>query len=404
MGGIYESGLLPRELTWRTNLLSDVSYHGRIERQVISTINRGEVALESICRSCKGAFPSDVLSAIGRLGTPARIALVNELLPGAPDSHSLSRLFPEPHPVDFEWRFNEETALSVAKYVSGIGGRVACLGTPTVYRHLAAQGADSVLVDRNPFLPRYLSESSSNRVVTADLRFRASTCGIGKFDVIVLDAPWYLEYVKTWLLRALELANKGATIILTLFPELIHPSGRQERANLVRLLKCLGSSSNFTTGAVYETPLFETETLRALGLPPLPRWRTAELVVVRLSFPIPMFQVTPPKEDRWIRFLLGTQVVALRESGAVRRPLSIRPPYANGSFVLLSVSAGDPVRGHINLWSSRNRCMQVSGLETVREFLSALESGESTDSAIRAVANTQMESNALSKLIAVLDL
>jgi len=56
---------------------------------------------------------------------------------------------PSPHPLDFDWRYDRETALSLVTLLRDRGPTLA-IGAPTVARLMQADGYDITLVDRQP--------------------------------------------------------------------------------------------------------------------------------------------------------------------------------------------------------------------------------------------------------------
>ena len=57
-------------------------------------------------------------------------------------------LIASPHPLDFDWRFDEPT---IAKLCAAVRGRyVLALGAPSIARRIEASGGRVLLVDRQP--------------------------------------------------------------------------------------------------------------------------------------------------------------------------------------------------------------------------------------------------------------
>src|SRR5690606_27860942 len=132
-----------------------------------------------ICRAMRGAFPTDVARRLSRIRIkPGHSNEVRE--------HSHPG-WPEPHPIDFDWRFTDPTADFLAEQV-GTFQDVLCIGTPTVFARLAAAGRPACLVDRNPLLASAFNVTSPARIVAADVNeVDLSHC---RFDAAILDPPW----------------------------------------------------------------------------------------------------------------------------------------------------------------------------------------------------------------------
>lgn len=374
-------------------------YDTLIERSVVMAVQQGARSFSEICLATRGAFPADVLAALRRLGFD------DELFPDI-SARTLNELhenwWPEPSPVDYEWRFTFETAQSIATIALGFGQRVLCLGTPTVFRSLFLRGTDTDLVDRNPLIVRALSSVPTERIHIADIS-NYSLDSERSFDVIVMDPPWYPDHVRHWLSIASEVVSDEGTIIFTLFPELTRPGAELERAVLLSGLAKIGTYEVSPGSVSYVTPLFERETLSALGVPPLPQWRTADLVTLRVSPTRDRLEPTaPPSEFEWEHFLFGTQVVAIKRVLSDTKPITVASPYDDRAFLLRSVSSRDPVRSTIGLWTSRNRVARLTGNARIAQFLRALEHGVTCDHAIDQIAETKEESAALEMIVALI--
>jgi len=382
----------------------DDSYAILLDKTVLRAARLGAPSFLEITLACKGAFPSDVWSAIKRLNLIEAV-ITSKSARRILDTHRmLEDWWPEPSPVNYEWRFTCETAEDIAQTALEYGRRILCLGTPTVFRNLVFRGADAYLVDRNPFIATSLQSVSKDRIVIADVSDRRRISALNRFDVVVMDPPWYPAHINYWLNIARELVASTGTILLTLFPELTRPSARSERTALLERLGDFGVYEFAPRKVSYETPLFERETLSALGVPPLPVWRTGELLALSVSSSSPAFDAAAPTEDEWGYFLFGTQVVGLRKSTSDAENITVSAPYEDFTFLLRSVSTRDPIRPIIGLWTSRNRVAKLTGSARIGQFLKTLQSGVACQIAIDQTAMDSQESAALKMLVALIGL
>lgn len=376
--------------------LKTAIYRGRVLQAITDAISNGASTLTSICRHCHGAFPPIVRDLIahtmvGHASIPHRAWLDED--PGMYDS-ALPAM-PEPHPVDYEWRYTAGTADSLAEYLMQSGKRICCFGTPTVFWRLRHHGADATLFDRNDGLVQYLRPEDRAQIHLQDLlrsdsgmQFKSG--GNTKYDVVLLDPPWYVDHMVIWIAKALQFLRPGGHLVLTLFPGLIRPTAVDERAQIMSVLESLGRVTFLPFSALYTTPLFEHETLGAFGLGDLGQWRSADLVSVAVQnpmFPLPHGET---HEERWVKVQLGTQVVAVRQGIVTaddRRGLRFEAPESDGSFLLKSVSARDPVRKSVGVWTSRNRALVATqGGSEVLPFLERLAAGDAPSRALNAAS------------------
>jgi hypothetical protein len=360
--------------------LLDKNYRDALRVTVSDAIAHGALSVTELCRNSRGAFPTYVVTTAREIVGDGfdewpRRRWPDEAL-GTEDAAVPS--MPEPHPIDYEWRYTAESADSLAALSNELGGRVACFGTPSVFVRLMQGGVDAVLFDRNPGLRRHFPAYLHNRMQTLDLSHLPPGSDMrpgsmqDSFDTILLDPPWYVDHTVAWVAHALQLLRPGGRIVLTLFPELVRPAAHRERQQLLHLLGALGIVKKLTATARYTTPIFESETLSTFGLADLGQWRSADLIQVTVRDPRSHTIAPPPTEDSsWQRFQLGRQVIALRHQDSTRGlPLSVRSCEENGSFLLRSVSARDPIRKRVNFWTSRNRAEILSGTKTLSVFLS----------------------------------
>jgi len=270
--------------------------------------------------------------------------------------------------------------------------------------------ADAFLMDRNRGLVGSLEPANRTRLVFTDFldevgNWENPNSIPTQFDVVLLDPPWYLDHTMTWIARALRFLKPGGEIVLTIFPELVRPSASTEREELMGTLEKLGVVRPLPFDALYTTPLFEHETLGAFGLSDLGQWRSANLVSVTISDPEIALEHRPPFEAKWQRVQLGSQVVAVRESSArgeaATTPLKLTTPGVDGSFLLKSVSARDPIRQNITVWTSRNRAaIAVQGSAQIFPFLQALAAGHPANGLLAsALASSRDELRVLLSLV-----
>lgn len=379
-------------------------YESRVEDCVRRALVSQQFSFESICRSCQGAFPADVLGAIERLSdgsiSQSQVTFTYENNANDPNQD----LSLEPSPIDYEWRFARESAKEICTLALNCGTKIVCLGTPSVFRELLFQNADAYLIDRNPFVIDSFRQIADGRVLTTDISELNQHPSLGRFDVVVMDPPWYQEHITFWLKAGVCLAREGASVIMTLFPDLVRPAAIEERNTIMKLLGQLGEFNILSKKVAYETPLFERETLAALGIRGLSTWRLADLVKVNLKGTFPPIEVVRPREQRWERFRFGTQVVGLAQDDSNATSIAVGPPYADGSYLLKTVSTRDPVRAAIGLWTSRNRAAIVTGNQRLAGILRTLEAGTEPRKAIQRAVIQPEERSALENLVALIGL
>jgi hypothetical protein len=368
----------------------------------MQAIGNGAPSLTAVCRQCRGAFPSlvnDLMAqALAGVALPHREWLDED--PGMFDSGLPA--MPEPHPVDYEWRYAAVTADQLTQHLTEKGGSTGCFGTPTVFWRLRQKDVRATLFDRNEGLARYLSTTDRRHMRVGDLLTALPppqttlTDQALSFDTVLLDPPWYLEHMLIWIAAALKYLRPGGSLIFTLFPDLTRPTALAERRQIMSVVETLGPVSFLPFPAQYTTPLFEHETLSAFGLGDLGQWRSADFVSVSVRNTKLLDLPDPPSEPEWDRVQLGTQVIAIRRDLSNRplgHGLSFSPPEPDGSFLLKSVSARDPVRKNVSVWTSRNRALvTASSGSQVLPFLSQLSAGRSPTALLQDARDSDRQS------------
>jgi hypothetical protein len=377
------------------------NYESELDARVRELVETGTAnSFEELCAQASGAYPTEVFAALRRIEHTTSRSL--GLYPNGSHNHPTGNAssFPEPHAVDYEWRFAEETVSRLASIALRTPGRTACLGTPTVYYEIADKRGDAVLYDRNPLWPDIGSGESQN-IFHIDL-CRHRPVGAAEFGLVLLDPPWYVGHMRAWISHALQLARVGGNIIMPIFQHLLRPGAAEERASLVSDLQLIGETFIERDAARYVVPPFERESLAVEGIVVSEEWRTADLIHVTKERAATQFRFDVVEEPEWLRFRIGLQTVALRVHSTDRRAIRTSSLYEDGSVILKSVSARDPVRREIGLWTSRNRCLRVTGAARIADFCALLQRGTPPRAAIGAIARDAAERDALHSIVLVI--
>jgi hypothetical protein len=329
-------------------------------------LNSGVKKVDDLCKSAQGAFPGDVLKAIEGLIAAGTYS-------GEPiETKDYSCILPEPHPIDYEWRFLKETSIAIADLAEKYGNKIACLGTPTVFQELAKRNNNVKLFDRNNLLIEHFEKIFTQKMVVSDLL--VDSIKPDSHDTIVMDPPWYPDHFKVWLKQALRLVECDSYIITTIIPDLVRPNAKKEQEEILKLLEQIGVITFENVIATYETPFFERETLDIQRIPVACNWRKCEIITVKVKTNDIQINIPPISEPIWKRIQFGSQVVAVKvDSTENDKKISAQAPYQDGSYILKSVSKRDKIPDKINFWTSRNRGLIISGNSKVIYFLELLK-------------------------------
>lgn len=383
------------------------TYRELLQDHLLSLLQRGPLELCKLIEGSEGAFPSDVVEVLNSLAARKVITnreygfeIVNKAKTGV-ISHiratrigsyqrstdkaiedglaQLQRALPEPHPLDYDWRFTADSIgglLDILDKDLKESAKIALLGTPTLYFFLVRRRARATLFDRSGSLLRYLREAGfSENLVQHDL-LSPFNAKYPEFDIAVADPPWYPEHYQAFILRAAELLRRGGILLLSVLPWLTRPSAIDDRANLVTTSLDVGFHliQSIPAFLSYETPPYETATLRKQGIE-CGNWRKGDLFLFHYLGKRERDQtpLSSAVEEEWDEFLVGRIKVKLKRAPqASTRNFSCRPVEST-SPVLGTVSRRDPLRASIDLWTSRNEAYSVEGLTILHDALGRLE-------------------------------
>ena len=353
--------------------LSDITFADQVDAWISGALADGKENFSEILCALPGVYPTEVLPSLHRITAAGRMQ--PDHLAAIERDASRRRTFvhrgidwlPLPHPLDFEWRFSGETCAALLVKADALSRRdqpVALIGTPGLCAHLLEHGP----------VGRPFSFLGEDNVVSEELRRRAvrevaeisfTACDAdpgpgGTADAVIIDPPWYADYIRPLLRMAAAACRVGGHVLVSLPPEGVRPSARVDRQRTLALAQRLGLRAvTCEPGTLaYDTPFFEWNSLAAVGIGNLPpTWRRGDLVVFeRLAV-----QVAPPVKRRTANAWEETVVHGVRfrtRATAVLtdygdEPAGLIPIVEND--VLPSVSRRDPRRAGVDVWTSGNR-------------------------------------------------
>lgn len=363
----------------------------------------------------QGAYPVDVVAMLTDLGigyqeNEEAFHLHSAAL--APSSCSdPASLFADPHPADYDWRFNSATVAMLAQTLlsTAQGGQLALLGTKTVFAPLADYGASVTLFNKSrAILDDLRAAGYQHGLVECDLSQPLLT-GHSCYQIVLADPPWYLDYYRAFLRRAAELVVIGGTVYVSVLPELTRPGATQDRVAIEKLAAAVGLHLvNQRTGQlVYQTPGFEQQALRARGLY-CRDWRRGDLWAFRkLATPIAYLPEEPIQDDAiWVEYRLGmTRIKAKPAPAEKAAQFTYRAADPSGP-VLTQVSRRSPFRAAINVWTSANQAYVVTRMALLHAGLALLAAGQRGPAVLAALSSEyqldEMEKLSLLALLAEL--
>jgi hypothetical protein len=280
---------------------------------------------------------------------------------------------PLPHPLDFDWRYAEDTAMQLASILESCAP-VLCIGAPTVARLLEDRGTDVTLLDRQPF-------QNVGRHLALDVReFEPDRV----YQVALVDPPWYPVFLRSWTRTAACAVGFGGTVLVSAWPEITRPRARAELDAVLTEIGEWGDVERDVAHLTYEIPLFENI---ARGLCEDPRSRSpglGELVSIRVRSEVPR-SAHHSYGTPWQRFVFDDYQLALKLRDSARTDLMEMVSGAKG-WLWPYVSARAPGRENIDLWSSHGEVARTGAPLQIAGALRRAAISRSADEFDRALA------------------
>lgn len=307
--------------------------------------------------------------------------------------------FPEPHPLDYDWRFTADTAermaLRILSETPG-AGHIVLIGTPTLFNTIPNSRSDCrvTLIDGSEELVTYLARQKQRPGLTC--KYVDLTLGPAKFDessnVVMCDPPWYVEYYAAFLAQATVITEIGATVFISLLPLCTRPESERDRREILNIASSLGLAPYALEPGVliYDIPTFERESLSREGLSVTEEWRRGDLLILKKgSAPSEqemrraLQRTNLAHQDRreWKEVLIGARRIKLRRAADDNNeePQLVR---IEQDDLLPTVSRRYPGRQNVDLWLWDNRVFKVTNRRAFWKALKVAAGRGSLDSVL----------------------
>jgi len=353
------------------------AFNVRVDAWIADALADGIADCGSILRRLPGVYPTELLASLDRLALaglidPAFPAVARrEMAVETTNAFEGRSLLPLPHPLDYEWRFTADASralLNRAADLTSSGSDVLLFGTPglalealtlPIGRRLA------LLVEPNSVTDRLFA---LNQATGSPLAIAFCSGGLPResADAVLLDPPWYLDFVRPMLSAAAHACRADGHILISLPPDGARPTAEADREAVLALGKRLGLAlvERVPLSISYETPFFERNALRAAGISTPPQWRRGDLVVFRK---VSVARLPPPNSQRirpWTEVSVGRMRLFIGKGGRATVGDADLTSIVAGD-VLPTVSRRDPRRSSVNVWTSGNRVFRTGNPQLV---------------------------------------
>lgn len=356
------------------------AFRAFIDRSVLAATIAGMTTFRAFLHRLPSVYPTELLASLGRLcesGTidPAMVASVRRAASTrAVEPPGGRSLLPLPHPLDFEWRFTPDAAHSLLNATSALTAaraKVLLFGTPGLAvealslpasRHLSFLGEDNAVTRRLIAL---------NAVTGSPLSIAFCSAGLPRdsADAIVLDPPWYNDFIRPMLAAAAAACRRDGVVLISLPPVGTRPSAQRDRETVIRFATRLGLDllEEHSQALAYDTPFFEANALAAAGIFVPCRWRRGDLFVFRKSRRSARPAVIMSGRRReWIETSVKRMRLFIRSDSSPAEGMEGLLPMIDGD-ILPSVSRRDQRRRGVQVWTSGNRVFRTDNAKLVIE-------------------------------------
>jgi hypothetical protein len=399
---------------------TELGYDARLRLHLLKLLEDGPRDLRFLVGQALGAYPTDVLSNLRELQRTGEAKEIDTSvwaslaptaqgdhtpLPTDESLHEEDSGFPEPHPLDFDWRFDKLALEHLENRIEAASAKsIAVLGAPTLFKYLREHQRAAHLFDRNEQIVSFLKRAGHTEVTHCDL-FHYS--GRSHFDCVIADPPWYLDHYQAFIEAARHMLAQGRKLFLSVLPPLTRPSAEKDRSAVATFASDRGFDLIGTEPGLlgYLSPPFELEALKSEGMNVF-AWRSGDLYTFVLS-DRGVSKYTPvhtEQEHHWKTFAIGRTVVKVKWDGAhLAGSFDFDTVSEMRDIRLRSVSRRSPVRSKINLWTSRNIALHVSRPDLTCAALQLLVEGRQSAEVARTLKEVkQLSPIELDRLVQLL--
>lgn len=358
-------------------------------------------SFSDLVRALPGVYPSDVSRELDRLGVSQ--ALREKKSGIVHSAKTRPRRLPVPHPLDYDWRFTEESSEFLLKEIlnaAGHGGKAVFLGAPTLFRAARATELANrcVLLDRCPETVAALAGISAGIFGVDVLQDELPAL---EAQIVVADPPWYEEFAKAFLWASSNFLSLGGIVFLSTPPLGTRPGVDLEWRRTTEFAKEIGLELQEVEQSLrYQSPPFEINALRAAGHSEIDcHWRPGLLARftktgnARISRPH-----ASDDHATWMeRSAFGVRM-RLRNKAEIGTMNATLSELVSGD-ILDSVSRRDLRRRNADVWTSGNRIFGCEDTRTLAYIIEAIAGGLRADTYVEERAERKLDSTQRARVI-----
>lgn len=370
-----------------SRMVSAVVFGDSVDVMTKAALGEGAASFSALLHRLPAIYPTEVLLSLERLATAGliepRVAAEARRQAGERAASLVEgrSLLPVPHPLDYEWRFTPDASrelLDRAIALTSPGGDLLLFGTPGLAVEALSLPPNrrlAFLAENNSVTQRVMA---LNRATGSPLDIAFCSGGLPRetANAVILDPPWYPDFVRPMLAAAAHACRIGGVVLISLPPFNTRPSAEADHHAVLAFGRRLGLDpiAHDALAIRYATPFFERNALAAVGIYPPPYWRRGDLVMFRKTRAAARPAAASGSNRRpWAEVTLGRMRLFVRQ-GARTAAFTGLKPLVDGE-ILPSVSRRDPRRRHGQVWTSGNRVYRTGNPQLVLDAASACGQG-----------------------------
>jgi dGTPase len=263
-------------------------YTDYLKEIIKSRLRLGEQSLTDILNHCEGADPKSVLSIVEELVDKDKKLKkdLKEINGKEYIGISSSLDLPAPDPSLSQWWF---AASGTSKIITEVLSRaikydkpqILCIGTPSLVKRLSNKYYTTILdIDSDVIRILNKEDEKNYECYEYDIYEELSDKFKDKYDICVIDPPWYDNDIKIMLNRAIEAIKIGGDIFCTLPGRLTRPDIEEFRTKIINEIVTLGHNIIALNhdNILYQVPPFEAIAFNDIaGFTGVP-WRKGDLI------------------------------------------------------------------------------------------------------------------------------
>lgn len=183
--------------------------------------------------------------------------------------YAKKHITPHPHFIDLDWRFSKNAIDNILSYINVISDEdtvIGYLGCPSLalyHSDRVSKFNDWQLIDRGHYsLDEWVREGLINpkNLIQYDVNDKVPVNLSDKYDIIIMDPPWYEEYYVNFWARALEMLKTKGIIGVAEYPGYVQSKMFTMNAARNDLLQNIGRENHYGSLQIsYDTPPFESK-------------------------------------------------------------------------------------------------------------------------------------------------